>query len=122
MTPEGQLLAKTVKFAQSKGASTVRLSFARGVARGWPDLLILLPGGQSMFMELKRPGAVPTPLQLHRLESLRELGFKAIWTDNAHAARGAILEALGAAAVHGTGGAASDGQSLRRSTTPSGRP
>lgn len=48
-----------------------------------PDRLILAPGGKAMFLELKRPGEVPRPGQLKRLEELRALGYPAGWSDNA---------------------------------------
>ncbi len=48
------------------------------VSPGWqgvPDRLCLLPGGRMFFVETKRPGAKPRPLQLKRHEELRALGF-----------------------------------------------
>ena len=43
---------------------------------GVPDRLVLMPGGQVWFVELKAPGRSPRPLQLYRIEELSELGFR----------------------------------------------
>lgn len=42
---------------------------------GWPDRIILLPGGKIGFVELKAPGKKPRPLQTHRHNQLRDLGM-----------------------------------------------
>jgi hypothetical protein len=45
--------------------------------RGWPDRLVLLPGGVLYFFELKRPhGGKFEPLQLRIHKKLRDLGFR----------------------------------------------
>lgn len=41
---------------------------------GIPDL-IALKNGSVKFIEVKRPGQKPRPLQLYRHQQLRELGF-----------------------------------------------
>ncbi len=42
---------------------------------GMPDRLLLRSPGKMAFVEMKRPGEVPTKLQLYRHKQLRELGF-----------------------------------------------
>ena len=103
MTPEGRIKAATVKRATEMGIKHIRMSFRRGVTAGWPDDLFLIPGGRPLFIEFKRPGKEPTPLQYHRLGELRDLGYTAIWTDSADEACSAIASAVGAAAVYAQG-------------------
>lgn len=49
---------------------------------GWPDRLIVLPGGLVGVLELKRPGKTPTRLQLYRIGQLVGLGLKAGWANS----------------------------------------
>lgn len=56
--------------------------------RGWPDRLVLLPGGEPLFLELKRPGGTVEPLQEHRHQQLQQLGYRVRVVDNVdHAVR-----------------------------------
>ena len=43
---------------------------------GWPDRIVLLPDGKVGFVEVKAPGKKPRPLQVHRHEQLRKLGYQ----------------------------------------------
>jgi hypothetical protein len=49
---------------------------------GMPDRMVLFPGGLISFIELKRPGQHPRPLQISRHELLRRLGFCVYVLDN----------------------------------------
>ena len=51
------------------------LKFASPFEAGYPDRLILLPGGRAVWVELKAPGRKPTKRQWARIEELRALGF-----------------------------------------------
>ncbi len=42
--------------------------------RSVPDRLVVWPTGEVQFVELKAPGAKPTPLQLREHDKLRALG------------------------------------------------
>ena len=52
------------------------LKFVSPGMAGVPDRLLLFPGGRIAFAEVKAPGEKPRPLQIHRMEQLRELGFR----------------------------------------------
>lgn len=49
---------------------------------GWPDRICILPNGKIGFVEVKAPGKQPRPLQLHRHEQLRALGFQVYVLDD----------------------------------------
>ena len=59
------------------------LKFVPEQAPGMPDRLVLMPGGVSVWVELKRPrGGRLAPLQSWRHEQLRRLGqrVEVVWT------------------------------------------
>jgi Holliday junction resolvase len=47
---------------------------------GLPDLMAL-KDGKVIFLEIKKPGKIPRPLQYFRLRELTDLGFKADYID-----------------------------------------
>lgn len=49
---------------------------------GMPDRIVLMPEGRVSFAEIKRPGAVPRPLQEARHRMLRDLGFQVFVIDS----------------------------------------
>ncbi len=63
-----------VKKAQKMGS--VALKFVSPGHAGVPDRMVCLPGGHVVFVELKAPGKLSRPLQLHQQEVLRRLGFR----------------------------------------------
>lgn len=94
MTPEGKLLQAVKRHCDKLKFTVIRLSFRAGLSSGWPDLLILIPGGAPLFMELKAPGKKPSPLQEQRLIDLWVDDYAAICCDNIDSARAAIAQAL----------------------------
>jgi hypothetical protein len=70
---EKELEQKLVKAVSACGAVAWKLS-SPGHA-GVPDRILLLPGGQVLFVEMKRPGEKQRPLQVHVARTLRVLGF-----------------------------------------------
>lgn len=54
------------------------LKYSNPVVTGFPDRILLYPGGEVRWVELKSKGKEPTPLQLHRILQLRRLGFR-VW-------------------------------------------
>jgi len=49
---------------------------------GMPDRIVLFPDGKIAFVEVKAIGSKPRPLQLHRHETLRRLGFNVYILDD----------------------------------------
>ena len=72
-----QTLAKAVKAAGGIAPKFTSPGFA-----GMPDRLVLMPGGQMAFVEVKAPGKKPRPLQEARHRMLRRLGFKVYVLDD----------------------------------------
>lgn len=65
-----------------RGLGGLCLKFVSPGSAGLPDRLVLLPGGGVAFVELKRPGQRPGPLQLHMLAKLRQLGCRVAWFES----------------------------------------
>lgn len=67
-------------YAKQQGCEWIK--FTSPARRAVPDRLILGPGGVVGFLEIKRKGEKPTPLQMRELMRLRELGMNVGWVDN----------------------------------------
>jgi len=61
-----------VKRVKSLGGMAEK--FTSPAKRSVPDRIVTLPGGKIIFVELKKPGAKPTELQLRDHAARRELG------------------------------------------------
>ncbi len=66
----------------ARDAGGMALKFVSPGMAGVPDRLLLFPGGRLAFCEVKAPGEKPRSLQVHRMEQLRELGFKVYVADS----------------------------------------
>ena len=64
-----------------RDAGGLALKFVSPGMAGVPDRLVLLPGCRVVFCEVKAPGEKPRPLQVHRMEQLRALGFRVYVVD-----------------------------------------
>jgi hypothetical protein len=73
------------------------LSAKRMNIKGFPDVVVLCPGGRIMFIEFKRPGAKPYKLQLWVHEKIRKLGFEVQVHDDSYVAISATEAFLDAA-------------------------
>lgn len=61
---------------------------ADGAVTGWPDLIVCIPGGKTVFLEVKRPGEVQSHTQRWVTQRLIEDGFSVYIVDNVgHAVR-----------------------------------
>lgn len=72
---EKALEARLVREIEARGG--MALKYTSQFHRGIPDRICLLPGGLTIFVELKSPGKKPTKLQQHAIGRLCNLGF---WT------------------------------------------
>ena len=59
---------------------------------GMPDRFVLLPKGKIAFVEVKRHGEKPSPLQEARHGLIRRLGFKVYVLDNGEQIGGILNE------------------------------
>lgn len=75
---ESAIERKCMRWARDQGALDVKIQGTRG----WPDRLVVMPNGRAMFVEFKRPGQIPDPLQKHVLGELRKRGVVAVWVDS----------------------------------------
>lgn len=88
---ESSVEAAIVRFAKESGVYTRK--FASPARRGVPDRIFVYRG-RVLFLEVKRPGEEPTPLQLHEIGLLRAAGANAEWCDNADRGRCLIVDTL----------------------------
>ena len=68
-----------------KRAGGLALKFISPGTAGVPDRIVLLPGKEVIFVELKAPEERLRPLQLKRKEQLKRLGFKVYVIDTIQA-------------------------------------
>ncbi len=72
---ESQIQKRIIDRYKKQGYIVVKLSLTN--LNGFPDLM-LLKNGKATFVEVKRPGQKPRPLQEYRLQELRDAGFDAL--------------------------------------------
>lgn len=70
---ESAIQADIIKRMEADGYFVVKLVLTN--KKGIPDLLCL-KNGKALFIEVKREGCKPRPLQEYRIEELRKLGFE----------------------------------------------
>lgn len=69
---EKTLEARLVREIEARGG--MALKYTSQFHRGIPDRICLLPGGLTIFVELKSTGKKPTKLQEHAMKRLAEMG------------------------------------------------
>lgn len=77
---EKTLEARLVREIEARGG--MALKYTSQFHRGIPDRICLLPGGLSVFVELKSTGKKPTKLQEYAMKKLAEMGHAVIVIDN----------------------------------------
>lgn len=71
-TLESVIQRKIIKRYEADGYIVVKIGLCN--KGGFPDLM-LLKDGKASFVEVKRPGQKPRPLQEYRLKELMNAGF-----------------------------------------------
>lgn len=69
---ESKVQSRIIKRYEAQGWFVVKLMLTS--KPGIPDLLCL-KDGKAVFIEVKRPGEKPRPLQDYRINELRRMGF-----------------------------------------------
>lgn len=69
---ESAIQRRIVQRYEKEGYLVVKIDLCN--KSGFPDLM-LLKDGKASFIEVKRPGCKPRPLQQYRHDQLRRLGF-----------------------------------------------
>jgi Holliday junction resolvase len=70
---EKEVQKRIIKRYEEEGYIVVKITLCS--KPGFPDLL-LLKNGIAKFIEVKRPGGKPRPLQAYRIDELRNAGFE----------------------------------------------
>ncbi|MBP2653740.1 MAG: hypothetical protein H6Q73_1309 [Firmicutes bacterium] len=78
--PESFLERELKRRVEAKGAMFCKF-FSRGL-RGVPDRMVLMQGGQALFVEMKQPGGDLGPIQEKRKAEFEALGFKVYVVDS----------------------------------------
>lgn len=82
--------SKLVKAVRNLGG--LALKFVSPGFDGVPDRLVLLPGGNMAFVELKADGRKLRPLQVRRKRQLEALGFSVYCIDSPEQIGGILSE------------------------------
>lgn len=77
---ESTLESQIRKYAISKGMLVRK--FVTPGHTGSPDRMLITRGGTVWFMEVKRPGEMPTPLQLREHRVYQDRGVRCVWVDS----------------------------------------
>ena len=77
--PESGVEDRTCVQARSEGWLAHKVRFGDA---GYPDRVFINLFGLHCYIEFKRPGEEPTPIQYHRMRQLATRGVEVTWTDN----------------------------------------
>lgn len=97
---EKDIEGTVVKWAKENGFLALKVNF---VENGYPDRMFISPHGHVLFIEFKRPGQEPRPLQYYRLSELVNHGIVATWTNSAVEAINMLRACLEPASVPDAG-------------------
>jgi hypothetical protein len=96
---ERQIEDKVNKEVKSWGILCQKVRF---VEAGWPDRLYILPNGLHVWIEYKKVGEKPDPLQIYRIEELLLHNCIAGWTDDFTTAIRVLKAFMGAKGLYET--------------------
>lgn len=86
---ESRIETQFVDYCGQLGIKCPKLKLAS--ESSWPDRTLLYRG-QVMFLELKKPGEKPTPLQQYTLDNLTADGFYARWSSDLEQMKRIVLD------------------------------
>ena len=89
---ESAIESKFVKEAKKLGCLVKKLDSEGNV--GWPDRLVLVPGGAILLIEFKRPGGALSPVQEAWHDDAKKIGHKPYVCYSWQAALNLIKEGL----------------------------
>lgn len=89
---EKDIEKKIVAYAKSKGCLCYK--FTSPAQRAVPDRIIVTPYGVVGFLEVKRPGNKPTPLQTREIDKLSDQSCFVEWHDSVEEAKKFIDDLL----------------------------
>lgn len=76
---EKDIEERVVRWAKERGFLTPKVRF---IEIGYPDRLFISPYGHTIFIEFKRPGEKPDPIQNLRIKQLTNRSIPAYWVDS----------------------------------------
>lgn len=89
MGPESRLVGAIRRSLEARGCCVVKVHGSQYMPEGFPDLVIVLPGGETVYLEVKVPGRTDgpwrnglAPMQLRWLWKLGELGARVSWAES----------------------------------------
>lgn len=97
---ERHIEAEVVRWAALNNFLTPKVKF---VEVGWPDRLFISPKGRHIYIEFKKPGEKPRPIQHHRIKGLERRNVIAVWTDSYDYAVGLLQSILDTEAISNEG-------------------
>jgi hypothetical protein len=80
MSLEKTIQKSVIDYARKNDFISLKVNV--GAQRGWPDYLLVDPEGWHVWIEFKKPGKEPDPLQAYRALQLTERGVAVLVVDS----------------------------------------
>ena len=91
-TSEKAIEAYLVRRVKEMGG--ICLKYSNPNMAGYPDRICVMPGGRTLWVELKSEGEKPRPLQLARMDSLKRRGHKVYTVSSREGVDSIIMDLL----------------------------